>query len=74
MGQAAPADQGILWHQRERSETQIWIAISMLVDIGLYQILQILSVTLFEIGPDKVGAPAQAFAGVAGQKVSSEKA
>ena len=62
MDQATPADQGILWHQRERGEDQIWIAISVYVliaivrkrlglEASLYQILQILSITLFEKVP-----------------------
>ncbi len=62
MDQAAPAHQGVLWHQRERSEDP---------DLGrrlglragrhrsqalgpgssLYQILQILSITFFEKTP-----------------------
>ena len=62
MDQAAPANQSVFWHQRERRETQIWIAISIYVlvaivrkrlglEISLYQILQISSVTLFEKAP-----------------------
>ena len=62
MDQATPANQEILWHQRERSEDQIWIAISIYVlvtivrkrlglEASLYQILQILSITLFEKTP-----------------------
>jgi hypothetical protein len=62
MDQAAPADQGFLRHQRERSENAIWIAVSVYVlvaivrkrlqsEASLYQILQILSLTLFEKTP-----------------------
>jgi hypothetical protein len=60
--QAALANQGLLWHQRECSEDQIWIAVSVYVlvaiirkrlrlEASLSQILQILSVTLFEKTP-----------------------
>ncbi len=62
MDQATLADQGILRHQRELVKTQIWIAVSVYVlvaiirkhlglEASLYQILQILSVTLFEKTP-----------------------
>jgi hypothetical protein len=61
MDQAAPPDQGFL--RRENAvKTQIWIAVSAYVlvailrkrlalDSSLYQILQILSITLFEKTP-----------------------
>jgi hypothetical protein len=62
MDQAAPPDQGLLRHQRERLKTQIWIAVSVYVlvaivrkrlglDASLYQILQVLSITPFEKMP-----------------------
>ena len=62
MDQAAPADQEVLRRQRERVKTQIWIAVSVYVlvaivrkrmslEASLYQILQILSVTVFEKTP-----------------------
>jgi hypothetical protein len=60
--QTALTDQGFLRHQPERVKTQIWIAVSVYVlvaivrkrlglEVTLYQILQILSVTLFEKTP-----------------------
>jgi len=58
MDQTAPADQGFLRHQRERGEDPIWIAYRCTcwwrsrkrlgLEASLYQILQILSLTLFE--------------------------
>jgi hypothetical protein len=62
MGQAAPEDQGIFGTSENAVKTQIWIAILIYVlvdivrkdlglDASLYQILQILSVTLFEKTP-----------------------
>jgi len=62
MDQAAPSHQSILWNHRECRKTQIWIAIAVYVlvaivkkqmhlDLSLYTILQILSVTLFEKTP-----------------------
>ena len=62
MDQTAPTDQGFLRHQGERGEDAIWIAVSVSVPVAivrkrlgleatLYQILQILSVTLFEKAP-----------------------
>jgi hypothetical protein len=58
--QAAPAHQSIL--RKNAVKTQIWIAVSVYVlvaivrkrlglEAGLYQILQILSLTLFEKTP-----------------------
>jgi hypothetical protein len=60
--QAAPTDQGFLWVSENAVKTQIWIAVSVYVLVAivrkrlgleatLYQILQILSVTLFEKTP-----------------------
>jgi hypothetical protein len=57
--QAAFAHQGLLWHQRGHGEDAIWIAVSVYVLVAIvrkrleleasrYQILQILSLTLFE--------------------------
>jgi len=63
MSQTAPAHQGFLRNQRERGvKSQIWIVVSIYVlvaivrkrlglEAGLYQILQILSLTLFEKTP-----------------------
>ena len=62
MDQAALADQEVLRCQRERREDSIWIAVSVYVlvaivrkrlglEASLYQILQVLSVTLFEKTP-----------------------
>jgi hypothetical protein len=62
MDQTAPSHQGVLRHQRERLETQIWIAISIYVlaaiarkrlglEKSLYQILQIFSITSLEKVP-----------------------
>ena len=57
MDQTAPANQVIFWHDRQRSKTQIWIAVYVLIaiikkrlnlDTSLFTILQILSVTIFE--------------------------
>ena len=61
MDQAAPANQSVLWHENA-VKTQIWIALSAYVlvaivrrrfalESSLYQILQIVSVTLFEKTP-----------------------
>ena len=60
--QTAPTAQGILRHQRNAVKTEIWIAVSVYVlvaivrkrlalEASLYQILQILSLTLFEKTP-----------------------
>jgi hypothetical protein len=60
--QAAPANQGVLWDQRHAVKTQIWIAVSVYVlvaiirkrlglEMSLYQILQIFSITLLEKMP-----------------------
>jgi hypothetical protein len=60
--QTAPADQGLLRHSENAVKTQIWIAVSVYVLVGivrkrlgleasLYQILQTLSLTLFEKTP-----------------------
>ncbi len=62
MDKAAPEDQGFLRRQRERGEDPVWIAVSVYVlvaivrkrlglESSLYQILQVLSVTLFEKTP-----------------------
>ena len=62
MDQAAPANQGLLRNERQCCEDQIWIAVAIYVLIAiikkrhamepsLFQILQILSVTLFEKVP-----------------------
>ena len=62
MDQTTLAHQGILRHQRKCREDWIWIAIAIYVlvailkkrlalDATLYQILQVLSVTLFEKTP-----------------------
>ena len=62
MDQAAPANQGLLRHQSNAVRSQIWIAISVYVLVAiikkelrlsasLYQILQVLSVTIFERTP-----------------------
>ncbi len=59
MDQAAFANQGLLRTSENAVKTQIWIAVSTYVlvaivrkrlglEVSLYQILQILSVTLFE--------------------------
>ncbi len=59
MGQTASANKGILWNIGECGKTQFWIAISVYVlvaimkkkpkiELSLYTILQILSVTLFK--------------------------
>jgi hypothetical protein len=59
MDQTAPPHRGVLWHNRERSERQIWIAVSVYVLVAivkkrlnfsasLYEMLQILSLTMFE--------------------------
>jgi len=61
-GSSSTCGSRLLWHQRERSEDAIWIAVSVYVwwpfvrkrlglEASLYQILQILSVTLFEKTP-----------------------
>ena len=62
MDQAAPAHQGLLRTSENAVKTQIWIAVSVYVLVAivrkrlglqasLYQILQILSLTLFEKTP-----------------------
>ena len=62
MDQATPADQGLYGTSENAVKTQIWIAVSVYVlvaivrkrlglEASLYQILQILSVTLFEKTP-----------------------
>ena len=62
MDQAAPADQAFYGTSENAVKTQIWIAVSVYVlvtivrerlglEASLYQILQILSVTLFEKTP-----------------------
>ncbi len=62
MDQAASANQGILWAERERSEDSDLIAVSVYVlvaivrkrlrlDASLYQILQILSLSLLKKCP-----------------------
>jgi hypothetical protein len=59
MDKAAPANQIFLWNHRKRRQAQIWIAVSVYVlvaiiqkrlhlDLSLYTILQILSVTIFK--------------------------
>ena len=60
--QAASTDQGVLRHDRDAVKTQIWIAVSVYVLVAivkkrlqlsasLYEILQILSLTMFEQMP-----------------------
>jgi len=62
LDQTAPAHQGFLRHLGERVKTQAWVALSVYVlvaivkkqlglDLSLYKILQILSVTVFERTP-----------------------
>ena len=62
MHQAASADQVLFRHHENAVKTQIWIAVSVYVlvaivrkrlclEASLYQILQVLSVTLFEKTP-----------------------
>jgi hypothetical protein len=62
MDQAAPAHQGFYGTSENAVKTQIWIAVSVYVlvaivrkrlglEASLYQILQILSLTLFEKTP-----------------------
>ncbi len=69
MDQAAPAHQGFFGTSENAVKTQIWIAISVYVLVAivkkrlnlprsLYEILQILSLTLFEKTPlDQLLAP-----------------
>ena len=62
MDKAAPENKGVLRHLEDAVKTQVWIAISVYVlvaiikkrlnlDLSLYTILQILSVTTFEQVP-----------------------
>jgi hypothetical protein len=62
MDQATPTNQSVLRYQRNAVKTQIWIEVSIYVlvaivrkrlglEASLYQILQILSLTLFEKVP-----------------------
>src|SRR5215470_1657362 len=62
MDKTALAHQSFLWHVGKRRKTQIWIAVSVYVLVAiikkrlqlsasLYEILQILSLTMFERMP-----------------------
>jgi len=71
LDQAAPTHQGFLRHSENAVKTQVWVAVSVYVlvaivkkqlglDLSLYKILQILSVTVFEKTPILEGFPTSA--------------